>query len=144
VTVSLILVELLRDHSNQVHHLARLQKLLDLPRRSTVDEQLCVPGPRPQRFVSESEESAIVDRYQAGETVKVLAHAFGLHKDRVSAILERHGVARRYHETTAVDLDSAALLEADGLTLTEIARRLGVGRTTLVRARRAARASASA
>jgi transposase len=38
-----------------------------------------------------------------------------------------------------VDMARAAELEAEGLSVTEIAAALGVGRTTLVRARRASR-----
>ena len=65
-------------------------------------------------------------------TVYKLGDQFGVHRDRISRILEAAGVDRRYHQTVDVDLNRAAKLEAEGLSLTRIAEQLGVGRTTLV------------
>jgi hypothetical protein len=82
----------------------------------------------------------MIDAYQAGATIQQVADEFGFHRETVSAALEREGVARRYHERRAVDLDQADELHAAGLSLTVIAEMLGVGRTTLIKARRAASA----
>lgn len=81
----------------------------------------------------------LVGGYEAGCTVRDLAAQFGLHRETVSAALERAGVARRYHHRRDVDLDRADDLHAAGLSITEVAQVLGVGRTTLVKARRAMR-----
>ena len=51
---------------------------------------------------------------------------------------EEAGVPRRYHQSVPVDLERAERLRRQGLTLEQVAKRLGVGRTTLVKARRAA------
>jgi DNA-binding IclR family transcriptional regulator len=59
-----------------------------------------------------NEVSELVARYQAGATVYDLAELFNIHRDRVSRLLETAGVARRFHETVLVDLESAAKLEA--------------------------------
>ena len=65
------------------------------------------------------------------------AASVGISRDRMSAIVQAHGVERRYHGTVPVNLVRAQELEATGLGLTEVAEQIGVGRTTLVKARRA-------
>jgi transposase-like protein len=85
------------------------------------------------------EVSELVARYEDGETVYELATRFGIHRDTVTQFLKDHDVPRRYHERVPVDLAEAAELEAAGLTMTEIAAQLGIGRTTLITARRLAR-----
>jgi hypothetical protein len=54
------------------------------------------------------------------------------------AALEDERVTRRHHQRVNVDLDQADELHAAGLSITEVARAMGIGRTTL-KARRAAR-----
>ena len=84
---------------------------------------------------TKAQRAAIVGAYEAGETIRQIADRLGFHRDTVSAALERESVARRYHQRVDVDLVSAAELERQGLTLTEIATALGVGPTTLIKAR---------
>jgi hypothetical protein len=83
-----------------------------------------------------AQREALVAGYQAGRTLRELAKGFGFHRETVSIALARAGVPRRYHETVGVDLEQVEQLQAGGMTLAQIARFLGVGRTTLVRARR--------
>lgn len=78
----------------------------------------------------------MAEGYLAGETVRKLAKRFGFHRGTVSAALQRAGVDRRYHQHQPVDLDRADELHGQGLTVTQTAKTLGVGRTTLVRALR--------
>jgi len=85
-----------------------------------------------------TETATLMASYQAGATVYELAERFGIHRDRVSRLLEEAGIPRRYHQTVDVGLERAALLERQGLTLQQIADRLGIGRTALVVARRRA------
>lgn len=77
----------------------------------------------------------MVARYEGGETVYELAASFGIHRNTVSQHLEQHEVPRRYHQMTDVDLERAAELHASGLNLTQVAAQMGIGRTTLIRAR---------
>ena len=77
----------------------------------------------------------MIAAYQTGETVRQIADRLGFHRDTVSATLAREGVARRYHERRDVDLDQADELHNAGLSLTVIAEILGIGRTTLIKAR---------
>ena len=131
------MVELLRRYSNHADQMKRLRKLLELPIRKSpepVRRQI-----RLRRYLAETEEFELLAGYESGQTLYQLASQFGIHRDTVSQLLERHGVARRYHQTAYVDLDRATELQQGGLNLTEIAEALCIGRTTLVRARRAAR-----
>ena len=115
--------------------------LLELP---GVEPVAALPAaPRLRVHLSDGDEQRLVDRYHQGATLRGSAVEFGVNREKVSQILDRHGVPRRYHQTVTVDLDRAAELEAEGLSLTEIASRLGVGRTTLVRARRESRSSSA-
>ena len=131
------MVELLRRYSNHADQMKRLRRLLELPTRKgsePVQRQV-----RARRHLSDAEELELLSLYQTGRTVYEVADELGMHRNTVSVLLERHGIERRYHQTTDVDLDQATVLQQTGLNLTEVAAALGIGRTTLVRARRAAR-----
>lgn len=86
------------------------------------------------------EAEAIVAAYEFGLTLREVGVLFGCDRGTISAVVQRAGVETRYHRRTEVDLDQAEDLHAQGLTITEVAERLGIGRTTLVRARRETRA----
>ena len=131
------MVELLSRYSNHADQMKRLRRLLELPTRKgsePVQRQV-----RARRHLSDAEEFELLSLYQTGRTVYEVADELGMHRNTVSVLLERHGIERRYHQTTDVDLDQATVLQQTGLNLTEVAAALGIGRTTLVRARRAAR-----
>jgi transposase len=81
----------------------------------------------------------MIATYRAGATLRQIAAQFGFHRDTVSAALEGEGVTRRFHQRVDVDLDQADELHAAGLSITEVAKAMGIGRTTLIKARRAAR-----
>jgi hypothetical protein len=95
-----------------------------------------VPDSRRRRPTT-TECAELVAGYQAGQTIRELAEQFGFHRETVSAALERAGIPRRYHARRDVDLDRADELRATGLSITDVAKVLNIGRTTLVRARRA-------
>jgi transposase len=114
-----------------------MRRLLELPKRPGESE---LSMPRSRRRPTAAECVELVADYQAGQTIRQLAERLGFHRDTVSAMLERAGVARRYHKRRAVDLDRADKLHAAGLSLTEVAETLGIGRTTLIVARRQQRA----
>jgi hypothetical protein len=72
------------------------------------------------------------------KTVYEVAAEFNLDRDRVSKLVKAAGRRVRDHERVAVDLTRAAELQVQGLNITDVAKAMGIGRTTLVRARRAA------
>lgn len=132
-----IMVGLLKRYSNQRDQVQHIRHLLDLPVRSV--EEPISRTVRAHRHLDVEELVALVAAYEAGSTIYELGALYGIHRNTVSQILERRGVRLRYHQATNVDLDRAAELSNSGLNLTEVAAAMGVGRTTLVRARRAAR-----
>lgn len=132
------MVGLLKRHSNHHDQVKRLQRLLELPKRKGTEP--VKQAVRVNRHLDVHDQQDLVACYRAGATVQEVALHFGINRETVSRVLARQGVDRRYHQMVEVDLDQAAAREADGLNLTAIAAAMGIGRTTLVRARRAARA----
>ena len=130
------MVGLLTLYSNHQNQVKRLRRLLELQQRP---DEPGKPAMRRRRYIDTAELSELVALYEAGATVYELAEQFGIHRDRVSRLLEEAGVPRRYHHTVEVDLERAALLQRQGFTLQQIADRLGVGRSALVVARRRTR-----
>lgn len=130
----------MRRYSNFGDQGKRLRWLADLPVREPNPhaEVVCQPA-RLRVILSAADKERLVEAYVAGSTLRELARQFCINRETASKVLAEHGVERRYHQTVSVDMERAAALEAEGLTITEIAAALGVGRTTLVRARRAAR-----
>lgn len=137
------MVGLLRRYSNSGDWQRRLPKSADLAKRQVVTDTpaprvVTHPAPRVVTHLTDAEELELVALYLGGSTIRELAKSVGISRDRMSAILQTHGVERRYHETVPIDLALAEDLAASGLSLTEVAERMGVGRATLVRARRTA------
>lgn len=64
--------------------------------------------------------------YGTGSTIYEVGALFGIHRNTVCHILERHDVQLRYHQTANVDLDRAAELSAGGINLTEVAAASGL------------------
>ena len=131
------LVGLLELYSNFADLGKRLRGLVELPERRVSDSRSRVVQVRRRPTGAECAEMA--RRYQGGETVQQIADALGFHRETVSIALQTVGVARRYHQRVEIDLKQADDLLAAGLTITDTAEAMGIGRTTLVKARRAAR-----
>ncbi len=133
------LVEYLGRYRNPIYQGQRIQRLTKLTSEASSSASRELP-PRPYRRLRRLESDKVVqlvESYRAGRTVHELSDEFGIHRDTVSAALERAGIDRRYHQQVPVDLDRADQLGARGLSITETAKALGIGRTTLVKARRA-------
>ncbi|MFT3855102.1 MAG: hypothetical protein QM733_20560 [Ilumatobacteraceae bacterium] len=60
-----------------------------------------------------------------------MATAYNIHRKTVSAILERHGVDRRYNLLRQEQLDQAAELYRSGQSLAKIAQTMGVSTKTI-------------
>ena len=91
-------MELLRRYSNQTDVLSDLMTVLSLP-SETRDQDACPPRQK-QRRLRELEQLELLEAYRAGDSVYGLADRFGIARQTVSAVLERHGVARRYRVVT--------------------------------------------
>jgi len=128
------MVELLRRYSNQSDLLSALMTVLTLPTEIRVPER-CQPKQK-QRRLRELEQLELVDAYRAGESVHGLADRFGVARQTVSAVLERHRVARRYRILKPQDVDAAVGLYESGLSLVAVGERLGVNASTILNALR--------
>jgi hypothetical protein len=73
----------------------------------------------------------LVEAYRAGDSVYVLAVAFAIDRRTVSAILERHGIRRRYNLLDADALAEAAQLYETGWSLARLAEHFGVTAKTV-------------
>ncbi len=114
-----------------------LRKLTQLPQRKHPDQPIC-RSTRLLRQPTSHEEAEITAEYLSGITITNIAQEFGFHRETISAVLHRARVETRYHQRTPVDLERANHLTANGFTITGTATALGIGRTTLVKARREA------
>ena len=84
-----------------------------------------------QRHLTDTEQAALITKYQAGSDMWQLAKEFGLHRRTVRAILDRHGVERRQRALTASQINEAVRLYQRGASLTEVGRRFGVEHSTI-------------
>lgn len=100
-------------------------------------------GPAPPADEPTSDILRMVVDYANGMTQEEIAHKHGLHIQTVRKRLKAAGVATRSRRTalTPQDLDEARDLLDAGLSAREVARRLGVAHTTLLRAIRRADAT---
>jgi uncharacterized protein (DUF433 family) len=76
----------------------------------------------------------ILQRYEAGETAKVLAREFGLHHRTVAAIVDAAGLTlRKRQRLSQADVERICALYESGLTTTEIAVEFGCYDSTIRR-----------
>lgn len=130
----------MRRYSNFGSRGQLVQRLVGLPLRDETDEveRVVVPA-RVRAALSGSDRDRLAEAYVSGATIDELSRRFGINRGTVSKILAGRGVDRRYHQSLVVDMRRAAELSAAGLNVAETAAVLGVGRTTLIRARKRAR-----
>ena len=91
---------------------------------------------RVARTLTPDEADSIVAAYEFGLTLREGDELFGVDRGTITNAAKHAGLRTRYHQRAGIDLDRAELLHAQGLTISEVAEHLGIGRTTLVRARR--------
>jgi len=87
---------------------------------------------REQRWLSAAEMEALIAAYEAGARVCELAQVYGLHRTTVSRHIFRAGKAQPV--MTEGQIDEAVRLYAEGWTLHEVGRSVGVGDQTVRRA----------
>jgi transposase-like protein len=93
-----------------------------------------------QRRLPPPEILELVSRYEAGESVRGLAEAYGIHQTTVASHLERHRVARRpnVRKLSDAEVGEATQLYGSGASLDELGGRFGVSAETLRKELRAA------
>jgi hypothetical protein len=123
-------VELLRAYSNQTNVRSTLRRLVELRPDRPPDEGIHEPRQRQHRLRTD-EVQDLIDVYRAGNSVYVLAKAFTIDRRTVSAILDRHGVPRRYNLLDTQAIAEAARLYEAGWSLARLADHLGVTARTV-------------
>ena len=81
--------------------------------------------------LSDEARTAVIERYEAGETSTALAEAFGVAKSTILGILRANSVVVRRQPLTAEQVSEAARLYESGLSLSEVADRLHVNQETM-------------
>jgi hypothetical protein len=106
-----------------------LDRLVDLP--IIVRDEPVLRGH--QRFVDEQTENALIEAYTAGTSTYELGRQFGLHRQRVSALLLKRGVEPRYRVVTSDMAAEMREMRASGQSQSAIAAHFGVARSTVSR-----------
>lgn len=122
-------VEVLGRYSNRRDITRMLDRLAGLP--AVVREQPVLRAR--QRFVDEELEKALVEQYEAGVSTYELGRRFGLHRQRVSAVLLKKGVETRGRVVTDKMAEEMRSMRSAGMSHSAIAERLGVARSTVSR-----------
>lgn len=84
-----------------------------------------------QTRLNASARAELLDGYASGVPVKVLATQFGVHRATVREMAARVGINPRRRSLSERDAQKATRLYMDGMTLVEVAARLGVGDETV-------------
>ena len=87
-----------------------------------------------QHKLTSEKVDQLVERYQQGESVYVLALDFSVNRRTVSAHLARRGVSTRYQILGEDDLAKAVELYTQGWSLARVGQQLGVSAGTLLNA----------
>lgn len=108
---------------------ALLRKLpkLDTPVRPPSDRRT----PRRARQLDDEQVQQLIQEYQAGATVYVLAAQFGISRQTVSRHLHRHEVPMRMQGLSPEQIDNAVQLYEAGWSLARIGRRMRVDAGTV-------------
>jgi len=113
-------VELLGRYSNHDQVITRLSTLLNLPDRGVGQEAR--RRPKRARRLGESDQLDLANAYLAGDSLPVLALLYGISRQTVSSILERHGVPRRRRSLSSEEVSIAADLYNKGRSLAKIGK----------------------
>lgn len=124
-------MELLRGYSNQPDVLRRLTTLLALPKNSHRKQPALAPRQRHRRL-RDAEQLKLVESYRAGNAVNALAREFGISRQTIVAILDRHGIEHRQQRLSADDIAEASRLYEYGWSLARIGNHLQVNASTVL------------
>lgn len=124
------LVELLSLYSNQTRVLSSLSRILQFPWQDIPEPTL----PSRRNRLSPDKELELVADYQQGSTVYALAERFQVSRQTVSAVLARHGIARRYNLLDDQTVQQAHRLYQAGWSLARLADHYHVSTRTVLNA----------
>lgn len=81
--------------------------------------------------LSDDARTAVIERYEAGETSTALAEAYGVAKSTILGILRANSVVVRRQPLTPEQVSDATRLYNSGLSLSQVAERLRVNQETM-------------
>ncbi len=82
---------------------------------------------RSQTRLGPAKRAELVADYEAGMMVRAISEKYGLHRSTIPAVLHREGVTVRTAGLNADERAQAASLYESGMTLTQVAHRMGIG-----------------
>jgi transposase-like protein len=82
--------------------------------------------------LSDSQRSAVLDRYLSGEPATALAKELGVHRATIFSLLRRAGVQTRYRILNDEDVATARSMYEAGRSLASIGERFGVADRTVL------------
>ena len=110
----------------------QLEDLVKLCRSCTARSSLRGPQPTRQRRLTPDEQAAVVQAYQAGQSMAALAEEYDVRRSTVSELLARTGVVRRQQRSIDVlAVDRAVNLYARGWALQRIGEQLNFDAETI-------------
>lgn len=80
---------------------------------------------RIHRRLSQETIKEIVRRYRAGESTPKLSEEYGIARSSMAALLKKEGVVLRGKSMTKESVDRAVALYSQGLTIRQVAERVG-------------------
>ncbi len=132
-----VMVEVLGRYSNLRDQDERIQNLLGMIPGGSSETGLRTPR-QVQHRLNIDEVDDLVRRYRAGAKVGELAANFGVHRDTVSEILDRQGIARRQKGVAPELLSELIALYRSGSSLATIGAKMSVDPGTVALALRKA------
>lgn len=125
-------VELMGRYSNP-DIVTRLERILAGDARDRVSHRTVPSLRQKQTRLTDSQRSALVERYQAEESAVALAATFGIDRRTATRLIRAAGAEVRYRVQLAdVDIDVARELYEQGLSLVDIGVHLGVAARTVL------------
>ncbi len=98
---------------------------------TNVDYERTGPIRQRQRRLSEAQALLMADKYQNGATVYRLAEEFGICRSSVSGRIKKLGFPMRGQSPTSEIIDSMVRLYLSGLSLVDVAQKLGTSPGTV-------------
>jgi DNA-binding CsgD family transcriptional regulator len=102
----------------------RLWKLVEIVPSGVTEAKSRTPK-QVHRRLRPTEVGELIASYKNGSTVYELAEQFRIHRETVSALLERQGIPRRGRPLSPAQIEQAAKLYDSGLSLAKVAPQLG-------------------
>ncbi len=123
-------MEVAGRYSNLAEQGERLKTLLEIVPEGTPEVNLRTPR-QAQHRLTPAETDKLIAEYESGDSVKDLARHHNLHRETVSKILTRRGIARRPKGIPPELIGEAVADYKSGLSLAKIGTKLSVEPATV-------------